>query len=336
MMSESEIQHKTRLHEVSVIRPIIILSLVLNHSFVKIASGGLRRNDYQLPDIYQWVNWFNFDCTLESFTMISGYVFAFQCITLQRRYSFGEFAMKKAHRLLLPMLVFGVVYYFCFLYRPDKFTIADFLMKLFSGYGHLWFLPMLFWCLLGLWIIDRFQFNKWLTLGGLAAISFVSWLPLPFGLARCLHFMFYTYFGYSLYANKSLIKEKMVRPSFVFMLWLAYITSVIMWHVILHSIRLFSVVVCSLGILALYTTVVKHIEVPLFKLSSMVKKADRLSFGIYIYHQFILVALYHYTSIGDYTNEYVIPWIGFVVALFISTLFATITLHTRIGRYLIG
>jgi peptidoglycan/LPS O-acetylase OafA/YrhL len=93
---------------------------------------------------------------------------------------------------------------------------------------------------------------------------------------------------------------------------------------------------CVSGILALYCTVIRFTSVQSFELYPIVKRADQVSFGIYIFHQFILVALYHYTPIVSSVNQWILPWIGFVVALPVSWLLTSLTLHTKIGRYLIG
>lgn len=349
----SEMKGRKRLYEISVIRPIIILSLVLNHAFVKIAMGGARTNDYHLPDLYSWINYFNFDATLEFFVLISGYLFAYQCITLKSSYSFRDYTLKKAHRLLLPMLVFGILYYFCFFYNPETFAIRDFLTKLLNGCGHLWFLPMLFWCLIALWAIERYHLVRNITLIGLAFVSLISYLPLPFGLSAVSHYLFYAFLGYHLYWHKdSFLSYLTGREWFLPALWLSYFFSVWIAHselvsyflidltlskVLLYCIKGSIGLFASLcGILALYGTIATIASSTSFELSPFIQKADRISFGVYIYHQFILVALYHYTNIVSHINAWLVPWIGFVVALFLSTLFTNLTLQTKLGRYLIG
>lgn len=344
---------RKRLYEISVIRPLIILSLVLNHAFVKIAVGGARRNDYQLPDLYQWINYFNFEATLELFVLISGYLFAFQLITLNRNYSFKEFAIKKVRRLLLPMLAFGVVYYFCFLFDIKSFTIADFLMKLLSGCGHLWFLPMLFWCLLILWTLVRYNLNGQITLSVLALLSLIKYLPISFGLATVTHYLFYAFLGYYLYQHKkeiiSFVKE---NKWIIIILWFVYLMFVYLDNSSLSFLRLsdslfsrfflyassgiFRIIACVSGVLVLYSTVSLITTSESFQLKPIIQKADKISFGVYIYHQYILVALYHYTSIVLYFNAWLVPWVGFSVALLASSLLTSLTLRTKIGRYLIG
>lgn len=200
--------HKRKLlYEVSLIRPFVIFLLVVMHSFTKTSAGGLRTNDYQLPGIYQWLCHFISGFRIETIALVAGYVFAYQSIVLKRKYELKPFVVKKFKRLIIPMLFFGLFYYVMFLYTPSTFSVSSFLLQWFSGCGHLWFLPMLFWCFLTIWLIDHYCLSSWKTLVVLAAFAI---LPLPFsrlplGLARLPHFLFFVYGGYFLYEQRLFI-----------------------------------------------------------------------------------------------------------------------------------
>ena len=347
-------QPQQRLKEVSFIRPLIILSLVLDHSFVKIAAGGLRRNDYQLPTFYEWLNYFNIEATLEMFVMISGYLFAYQCITLQRKATLWAFMVKKAHRLLLPMLVFGILYYYCFYYNTDTFSVSSFLVKLLSGCGHLWFLPMLFWCLLLLWLIEKYELSGNALLVALAFLSMIRSVPIPFGLNSVSHYLFYAYFGYYLYQHRDIIVNYLSNHKyFSILMSLLYILLVAIGHsslitdmptdttcqyAVQYALRsILELPACLCGIIALFTLAISSSQrVSLETNPSWIKQADKVSFGIYLYHQFLLIYLYHYTPIISEVNPWLLPWIGFLFSYTISWLLAHITLKTKVGRYLIG
>lgn len=344
---------KKRLYEISVIRLIVILSLVVNHSFVKIANGGLRSNEYRLPDFYRWLNYYNFEMTLELFVLISGFLFAFQTITLQRNYSLKLYIQKKAHRLLLPMIVYGIVYYFCFYFNPESFTFTGFILELLGGCGHLWFLPMLFWCLILIWFLVRFHVNEKIILACLAIISVIKYLPLPLGFARVSHYLFYAYFGFYLYKQKGWVidcftKNKWLIPclwvSYVIFVWLGHSSgvtsttadSLLFKGLVIAREGTLELLACISGILALFGTIYHFTQSRSFRPSPWIQKADKMSFGMYIYHQFILVALYHYTHVVEYINAWLLPWIGFIIAIAFSVLLTSLTLRTKWGRFLIG
>lgn len=261
--------------------------------------------------------------------------------------------LKKAHRLLLPMLFFGIIYYFCFFFNTESFFYIDFLMKILNGCGHLWFLPMLFWCQLLLWVLVHYKFDGKLTLAFLALLSIIVFIPLPLGLSTVSHYAFYAFLGYYLYKRKDLVYRFIQTNKYIIpVLWLLYIALVLLVHspwiasitctplvckAFLYLGRgVIGLFACISGIFAMYGTVSLFTSSGLYELKPLVKKADRVSFGIYIYHQFLLVALYHYTPMVSYINVWVLPWMGFLISYIVSWLITALTLKTRIGRFLIG
>lgn len=353
MPSENE-QKKKLLYEVSLIRPFVIFLLVVLHSFTKISAGGIRNNDYQLPDIYQWLCNFISGFRIETIALVAGYVFAYQSIVLKRKYDLQPFVVKKFKRLIIPMLFFGIFYYAMFLYTPSTFSISNFLLKLFSGCGHLWFLPMLFWCFLTIWIIDHFNLSSWKTLVILALLAI---LPLPFyrlplGFARLPHFLFFVYGGYFLYEHRKYLLHYGLSLKSITSFWFVYVVLVIVRHTFIHtsfeisplfSTRLWrpcfsslDLLISCIGIIALYCTISRKTIKVSFVPKQWIIRASDYCYGVYVFHQFILVYLYHYTSIVPNVNPYVIPWIGLCTAFSVSWCLTKITLLTRFGRYLIG
>ena len=59
-------------------------------------------------------------------------------------------------------------------------------------------------------------------------------------------------------------------------------------------------------------------------------------YGVYIYHQFILMYLYYKTDLISIVPNALFPWLGFAITLVLSLIFCFLTLRTRLGRYLIG
>ena len=64
-------------------------------------------------------------------------------------------------------------------------------------------------------------------------------------------------------------------------------------------------------------------------------KVDKLCFGVYIYHQFILKILYYNTKIIAINTPF-LPWCSLFVTILTSLLLAYITRLSIIGRKLIG
>lgn len=251
------------------------------------------------------------------------------------------------------MVVFGLVYYFCFLFRKETFSVASFLVTLFSGCGHLWFLPMLFWCFLGIWIIDHFRLSSWITLLFLAAFTMMHLPSLPFGLGRLPHFLFFVYAGYFLWTKREYILRHWLNAKLIVAMWILYVLLVVIKHNFIPEMSSSMTIIqkgiiymmngcvglltSCLGIMALYLTVCRKTTQDNCQLKQWVVDASNNCYGVYVYHQFILVFLYFCTPIFDICNtEYLLPWIGFIVSLSISLLLTKLTLKTKVGRFLIG
>lgn len=343
---------KKLLYEVSIIRPLVITLLVLLHSFTKIALGaGGRCNDYQLVEGYQWIVWFIQGFRIETIALVAGYVFSYQSHDLGRSYRFWPFVWKKFKRLIIPMLVFGVVYYFLFFYFSDTFTIKEFIMTLLSGCGHLWFLPMLFWCFLVIWAIDHFNLNSWWLLGILALVSVIPTHHLPLGFSRLPHFIFYVYGGYFLWTKRDRLFKHCLSWKWMVSLWVLYVVFVIVNHVLMPEYkgymgimkmivygldRMTDLLMAVCGVMALYLTVCHFTTRESFLPKPWVIAASDNCYGVYVYHQFVLTLLYFFTPFVAFVHHLIVPWLGFAIIMAVSLLLTWLTLKTTVGRLLIG
>jgi len=70
-------------------------------------------------------------------------------------------------------------------------------------------------------------------------------------------------------------------------------------------------------------------------ISSSVIKFGNLCFGVYLFQQFFLIALYNETSLPSLLGAYWLPWVGFIVTLFASIVCSTLVRKTTIGRLII-
>lgn len=75
---------KIRLDEVTLMRTILALLIVFMHSFTCYDGSWSQPVGYVDVPLYKWLSRTSFAFTLEAFVFISGYLFAFQRITLNR------------------------------------------------------------------------------------------------------------------------------------------------------------------------------------------------------------------------------------------------------------
>lgn len=184
-------------------RPTVIILLVLYHCLCLYTGGWKPPTGVEQIAAYWWIGRLISGFRIETIAFVGGYVFAFQCIELGRRISFPSFVWKKFRRLIIPCILFGVAYYMLYLAKTP-FSWHHFVWKVLNGAGHLWFLPMLFWCFLASWLIDRMlnlaknqqQWIGWLVLLILACCSLIPIDSLRLGISRVPHFLFYFYGGY--------------------------------------------------------------------------------------------------------------------------------------------
>lgn len=79
----AETGQKIRLPEVTIMRCILALLIVFMHSFTCYNGGWRAPEGYINVPFYKWLSRISFACTLEAFVFVSGYLFAFQRITLK-------------------------------------------------------------------------------------------------------------------------------------------------------------------------------------------------------------------------------------------------------------
>lgn len=344
------------LYEVSIIRPLIIFLLVVLHCFAPTVGAWPAPEGIGAISLYYWLCQLIQGFRIETIALIAGYVFCFQSIVLGRKYSFGNFVWKKFKRLIVPCLVFSGLYYFMFIYEQATFSFTDFLLTILSGADHLWFLPMLFWCFMFIWVIDRYQISSWWLFVVLCVASIYP-LPvyIPLGIHRLPHFLFYVYLGYILYKYKDYIISRWLKWRNIAVLWLLYIAIVVvyvmfilpnvdnseqvswslkfLWYGLKGVSNLLSS--CS-GIMALYLTVMMFVNSPSYQPAQWVLELSKVCYGVYIFHQFILMWLYYHTNSPIYLGSWLLPWVGLVISLVGAYLLTRLFLRTRAGRWLLG
>ncbi len=235
---------KRLLYEISIIRPLIIFLLVVYHSLCVFTGGWTAPEGVPDNAAYWWLGRLISGFRIETIAFVGGYVFCYQCFELGRRKGFVGFLWKKFKRLIIPCFVFGTVYFLLFRFNPDRFNWQVAFWRVANGIGHLWFLPMLFWCFLACWLLDRllqwlhdrhrgwFLPVGWLLLVILAGVSLLRVTGLKMGLSRAPYFIFYFYLGYWLRLlsclrgttwDRGSVKEGRGAPLVFIGLWVLYL-----------------------------------------------------------------------------------------------------------------
>ena len=150
-----------RLNEIVFLRPVLVILLVMYHSFCPWAGIWTPFEGFTPNEAYKWIAEISYSFMLPLFVFTSGYVWAFQREVKNKKETIGTLMVKKSKRLILPSIIFSVLYLLMF-NRPGSLGIKEQLdsaMYILNGAGHLWFLPMLFWCFILMWILKEIHWG---------------------------------------------------------------------------------------------------------------------------------------------------------------------------------
>lgn len=184
------------LYEVIPIRLFLIVMLVFYHAFAIFSGAWSPVAGYPEIQLYNIMDKLSYACLLETFVFISGYIFGFQYnkkkgYILETR----SFFVGKFKRLILPSFLFSILYILVF-QEYDK-PIVTIVYNILCGTGHMWFLPMLFWCFVFISLAEKTRISdKYMTFI-LIIMLFISVLPLPFRIDTAMYFFVFFYAGYS-------------------------------------------------------------------------------------------------------------------------------------------
>lgn len=341
--------NKQQLYEITILRPIIIGLLVLMHSFTMYGGAWSLPEGIRPVPAYWWIAKISFSFLLETFVFISGYILCFQM--QRKRITFPSLVQKKLKRIYLPSIVFSILYFCCFSTYKNAIGCV---YSILNGCGHLWFLPMLFWCFIGGYALLQLQIPDWIKLLCLLLLAIISgplsFLPLRIG--NACYYLFFFYTGVVVHRQKDNILHFFTRNRVVWtiLVYIAVVVGGLLFNNYLQSIDNAAslwhlpIVFAKTAVKMLYATVgtvMSYLVVNLI-IKSRVEIGEpwttfnQCCFGVYIYHQFILEYLYYHTALPTSVGSYWLPWVGLAVALPAAFILSYVTRATKAGQFLIG
>lgn len=350
---QQDIQQRKNLDEVSFIRPILIVLLVLYHAFAPWCGSWKPFDGFQDNEVYWWIGKLAYSFMLPTFVFISGYVWAYQREGLNKKDKITTLANKKFRRLYIPSLVFSLLYLPLlsdFPFGGGVNLLTTSVLKVIQGSGHMWFLPMLFWCFILCFLILRIESK--VTRAIVVCVSVVlSILPIPLQIGPSLYYVLYFYFGYEMWCrNESSPVEsnykRIVIAWLIFFISFFLLTEMVRSNFVVNDnsplmlrvksfylTRICSIIFSISGLYAIYISSLKFVRT--HKISKWIIDVGSLCFGIYLLQQFILQILYYHTGFSKVVDNNYMPWIGFVIALCVSAVLSLLLRKTSWGRKLI-
>jgi hypothetical protein len=356
-------QPKPILWDVCYIRLFLIIALIAHHAFCPYSFEGDAWPAFegQTPNaVYLFFRNLFHSVLLEPFVFISGLIVGYKCQREEAQstpgrlqaLSFRALIVKRAQRLLIPSIIFSALFLFT-LSNYAKNSIARNIYLIIEGYGHLWFLPMLFWCFVLLYLLERIHISPLIKF--LFLLLFFSPLRLCIP-GESLHFrnaayyMVYFYAGYCVH-RYHLQVSRWARPRYIIGTFLLFALVFLVNYDVHYSAIVFNLpdrlqscvfilsrgIYSILGVIFLYLLAFRYVQNKNTEAeNSTVLTLSSYCFGIYICQQFILFVLYYHTPLPRLVPSDFVPWLGFAITLLCSLLITHVALKSRVGRFLLG
>lgn len=146
---------KVWLMDVVAIRIILIILLVMYHALCPFTGNWSSPYDgFQDVIAYEWIGLLTHQGQLEGMTFLRGLLLGFSLYRKNNTFDLWKSILKKSKRILLPCIFFGIIYYLLFFDLSAGWTTIVY--RIMNGCGHLWFLPMIFWCFIITYILAHY------------------------------------------------------------------------------------------------------------------------------------------------------------------------------------
>ena len=344
------------LQNVALLRPLLIVLLVFYHAFAPYSRVWKPIPGYADVPAYWWLDKLSYAFMLEMFVFVSGYVFGYQVrVKGEDKLAAKSLLWGKFRRLIIPSLIFSLLYVVIFqdIAQPVAKTVCDVI----NGVGHMWFLPMLFWCFAGTWLLERLHVKHAFAVPLLLLVSLKPvGMQMPLQLDNAMYYMVYFYVGYVLQRDGKEL-SRLNRPSVAAALVVLFSIAFPSLTIAVENPDLIQGMVenplaskvlssgiyyvhrqiyASIGIAMALSLVGIYLDGHTFRPQSWVMTVGKLSMSVYLLQQFILVFLYGNSVVTDSLGTYSLPWFGFAVSLTLSLLLSWLLSKTKIWRFAVG
>lgn len=235
-----------------------------------------------------------------------------------------------------------------FLFNGYEKPFPTVVYNLLSGTGHMWFLPMLFWCFVFVFLAEKTGLSvKWIV-GASFIMLFASVLPLPFRINTAMYYFAFFYAGYCIKKYewsipydgtwKYILLFACFTSAFVLKINVSELDNLRMGGSSTFSIFAVTISVrfvnAAIGTILLMMLSKKFVDCSdTSKWNNMLNLSD-CCFGVYIFQQFILMLLER-TELAQNVSPYIYPWITFLLTLFLSLVLTVVIRKTKIGSQLL-
>ena len=337
---------KLRLFEVDVCRAIVTVLLLILHSFAIYTGAWPRPEDIDYINLYYWIGKLPNGFMLQTYVLISGYLWGRSAYNVIHP-KIGDTIKSKAIRLLIPGILFSTLYYILFVYN-GTFSLSD-LFIIFSGSGHLWFLPMLFWCFVFSALSHRFIKDARVILFLSLILCIISVNVRSLGLGGATYYYLFFEVGAYIYMQRN--KHDKINGSLIFFVLVIFLVLFVPITKITDKVAINITTSNTIETKLLWLWLKNIVSLPLAIVGGVLCMSisfyiaryyynycnsayfiSKHSFSIYLWHQFILISLYQWYEFRTLCGEYFLPWCGLVVSSIVSIFLSVSTKQFALGR----
>lgn len=340
------------LTDVAIIRLILILMMVFYHAFAPYSGGWQPIQGFPDIPVYWWLDKLSYFFMLEMFVFLSGYVFGYQvCKRGKDKLYFRNLFYSKFKRLMIPCMLFSAIYIFLFC-DYTQMTSFELINGILSGTGHMWFLSMLFVCFIIIWLIEKTCVSPTLVFPILVLGAMLPVKMLPLYAGHSIYYMFWFYLGYYIQRKEIQLKtyytyKTAVIFTFTFVILFPVVTLLnngsvmftgggileLAFKFLRSGLSVFSK---TIGVFILFCVINVYENNRKSEIPDFIIKVGSLCMGIYLLQQFILKILFDLTLLPEVLGPYLLPWVGFVIALLVSMVLTYYLRRNSIGRFILG
>lgn len=275
-------QKKNQLLDIAFLRCVATFSLVVWHSYCSYICWDVA--DTPLNTFY--TNVFTRvipDANMPLFTILAGYLFYYLFNEKGKYKEFKPYFFNKVNRLLIPFLVLGSVINLC---EYGK-NITDIL---YGTPNHLWYCLMLFYVYIVFWIVERYLGTKINFLLAIISIVLVTYFGTGALSVRLLGGIFLPIYYYGYFFIGYIFRKYQGKLTDRKTVLLILAVSLYLSCSLLDISRLIVVISVSYFILLYYIANTQRVKSIIGggKISNVISVFSKYSFGIYVFHQWIL------------------------------------------------
>ncbi|WP_405571284.1 acyltransferase family protein [Winogradskyella sp. Asnod2-B02-A] len=330
----------------NLLRAIGITLVVIRHSFSPFRSSWDVSKYYEYNIIADCLGRYISTISMPLFVFISGYIYYYLRSNYNKYPNFKTLFKKKSRRLIVPYLVLAPIYVY---FLIDYNSLLSFLMPLWTGAGHLWFLLMMFIMFMLYYKFETFLCKHYIFSILLGVFLYFMLLPVnyinlqPLGLV-CKYFVFFQIGNLFNKHSDTILNYLKGKVLFIFLSHLIlfslffYALKSFENKYVLFAIIQFRLVLSILALCFIYgflnIVIVKYSNF-IAKIKPVVSFVNYNSYYLYLIHEPLLKVYFTFLFVQKMPITIAIIS-AFVLSMVISLFLGSLLMKLKIGRALIG